>query len=180
VIQRGVTAEVFFTLAPSRQPQNLIDGLLYASPLPTEEHEDLVLVLAEALDAFAGANGGKVFVNRPCWLGDETVVEPDVAYLVPDRVRSAGRYLREAPDLAVEVLSPGTKLFDTEAKFTAYGACGVREAWFVDPEAKYVTVVYGDGAAWNREQVVAFGDVIPSEVLAGIGAAGLGPAELGA
>lgn len=180
VILRNMTAERYFTLSASNQSQNLIDGLLYASPAPTEAHEDLVLALAEALDAFARANGGKVFVNRPCWLGPGTVIEPDVAYVVRDRLRIAGRYLREAPDLTVEVLSPGTRRFDTEAKFAAYGACGVREAWFVDPEAKTVTVVQGNGQAWQREQAVAFGGAIPSEVVMGIGATGLtmdGPAS---
>ena len=169
VIQRGITAEVYFTLGESRQPQNLIDGLLYASPLPSEEHEDMVLQLANAIDGHAKRHGGKVFVNPDCWLGDSTVVQPDVAYLAPERVRVAGRYLREAPDLVVEVVEPRTLAFDNEAKFEVYGKHGVREAWFVHLAERTVTVVSGDGSKWLSETHVGFGEPLASVVLPGIG-----------
>lgn len=165
VIQTGMTAELYFTLAESSQPQNLIDGLLYVSPPPTDQHEDLLLALAEALAAWARERGGKVFVQRPCWLADTTVIEPDVLYLAPGRSHLAGRFVRGAPDLAVEVVSTATAAFDNEAKFAAYGKHGVREARFVDPETRTVTVVSGDGQAWRSERTVDFGEVIPSEMV---------------
>ena len=173
VIQRGISAEVYFTLGESRQPQNLIDGLLYASPLPSDEHEDVVLQIATAIDALAKRHGGKVFVNPDCWLGEATVIQPDVAYLAPERVRVAGRYLREAPDLAIEVVEPGTRAFDTDAKFEAYGRHGVREAWFVHLTERTVTLVIGDGSQWLSETHVGFGEPLGSVVLPGIGPSGL-------
>ena len=166
VIQRDMTAAVFFTLPPSRQPQNLIDGLVYIAPPPSELHEEVEAALFAALDEFALRDGGRV-LSRPyvCELSESTVVQPDLGYLTAERKHLAGGYLRGAPDLAVEVVSDGTRAFDTEAKFNAYGAGGVREAWFVDLVGERVTVVSGDGREWNSERSVTFGESIPSEIV---------------
>ena len=168
-----MNSEVYFTLHPTRQPQNLIDGLLYISPLPSDDHEETVLAVAEALAAFARARGGKVLVGPDCWLDHATVVQPDVAYLASARALLAGGYVRGARDLAVEVVTPGSRAFDTEAKFNAYGKSGVREAWFVDPGTGTVTITNGDGSEWGSECQILMGDEIPSEVVPGIGSAGL-------
>ena len=173
VIMRGLTAETYFTLAPTEQPQNLIEGLLYASPFPSEEHEDAVLAIAQAIDAVAKRRGGKTFVNPDCWLGDETVVQPDVAYLAPERVRVAGRFLREAPDLVVEVVTRGTAIFDRQVKFSAYPGTHVREAWLVDLDSREVTVFVADGESWETMPTAQFGSAIPSALLPEVGAAGL-------
>ena len=173
VALRGLTAEAYFTLAPTDQPQNLVDGLLYVSPFPSEEHEDVVLAIARAVDDAANRAGGKTFVNPDCWLGDATVVQPDVAYLTPERVRVAGRFLREAPDLVVEVVSRGTAIFDRQVKFSAYPGTAVREAWLVDLEERALTVFICDGEAWETLPSVSFGESVPSRLLPGIQAAGL-------
>ncbi len=173
IIMRGLSAETYFTLAPSGQPQNLVEGLLYACPFPTEKHEDAVLNIARAVDGCARRRGGKTFVNPDCWLGESTVVQPDVAYLAPERVRVAGRFLREAPDLVIEVTSSGAGRFDREVKFSAYPGTAVREAWLVDLDARTVTVFAASGDGWETLPVVAFGGPLPSLLLPEVGAAGL-------
>jgi Uma2 family endonuclease len=173
VIQRDSTALLFSTLNPSRQPHNLIDGLVYAAPPPSEAHELVEGTLYQALREFAREHGGKV-ISRPyfCELSETSVLQPDLGYVTPERTNLAGSYLRGAPDLAIEVVSEGTRAFDTEAKFNAYGAGGVREAWFVDLDARQVTVVSGDGSRWLNEQVVEFSEPIPSAIVQ-VGAGGL-------
>lgn len=171
---RGINSEVYFTMPSGRQTQNLIDGILYASPPPDEEHEQLLAAIHAALRTFARERGGRAVSDPfPCWLNADTVVVPDIAYVSPERGQLVARYLQGAPDLAVEVLSPGTIAFDREAKFTAYGKNGVREAWFVDPAAQTVNVVSGDGERWVSETTVSFGDEILSTVVS-VGAANLG------
>jgi Uma2 family endonuclease len=172
-IQKGISSEVYFSLPASSQPQNLVDGVVYISPPPTDEHEDVVLAVAQTIDAWARANGGKVFVGRDCWLGEETVVQPDVAYLAASRTGVAGRFLREAPDLVVEVVSNNTRRFDMEEKFRAYADTAVREAWFVDLVEEETTVFIVEGERWEASPPVQFGEAVPSALLTGIGAAGL-------
>ena len=54
----------------------------------------------------------------------------------PDKVKSNG--VHGAPDLVVEVLSPGTTKTDRGRKMDVYGQCGVREYWIVIPNEKTV------------------------------------------
>jgi Uma2 family endonuclease len=166
VVRTGMTADQYFGMPASSQPQNLIDGLLYISPRPGEEHDALVEVLWRALREYSRVHGGHVIGLRfDCWLDDSNILQPDSAYVTPERAHLAGRYMHGPPDLVVEVLSPGTRAFDNEAKFAAYGTHGVREAWFADPIAETVTVVNGDGRGWQSERTVPFGEAIPSQIV---------------
>ena len=54
----------------------------------------------------------------------------------PDKIKSNG--VHGAPDLVVEVLSPGTTKNDRGRKMDVYGQCGVREYWIVIPNEKTV------------------------------------------
>lgn len=69
--------------------------------------------------------------------------EPDVFYVSNDR--RDGFYKRGfkgAPDLVVEVLSPGTARIDKNAKRRIYTAAGVTELWLIDPDAQEIQVYY--------------------------------------
>jgi Uma2 family endonuclease len=69
------------------------------------------------------------------------VVQPDILYV--DRARAAIITKDEvagAPDLVIEVLSPGTKRRDRGNKRTLYERSGVREYWIVDPESSSAEV----------------------------------------
>jgi len=61
----------------------------------------------------------------------------DLVFVVKDRLAIvAERGVEAAPDLLVEVLSPGTARRDRVRKLNAYARHGVRHYWLVDPEAK--------------------------------------------
>jgi len=71
-----------------------------------------------------------------------TVVEPDVAFVGPERVALLRdeRYIDVAPDLVVEVSSPSTRRLDLIRKRALYEREGVPEYWFVDLDADQVDV----------------------------------------
>ena len=48
--------------------------------------------------------------------------------------------VRAAPDLVVEVLSPGTRRIDATKKLRLYEKFGVAEYWMIDPELEWVEV----------------------------------------
>ena len=91
-------------------------------------------------------NIGGLFYNflrgRPCeyfpdgegvFLKDGEEYQPDgMVVCDPDKVRTAGIY--GAPDLVIEVLSPGTARYDEGHKKDTYERCGVREYWIANPK----------------------------------------------
>ena len=71
------------------------------------------------------------------FLDDENRFVPD-AMIVCDRSKLRWNGVYGAPDLVVEVLSPGTAKRDKGSKKDAYASAGVREYWIVSPGEKSV------------------------------------------
>lgn len=69
---------------------------------------------------------------------------PDVMVVCdPSKIKADG--VHGAPDLVVEVLSPGTMRRDKTHKKDVYAQCGVREYWLVSPGDKSIEVYRTDG-----------------------------------
>jgi Uma2 family endonuclease len=75
-------------------------------------------------------------------LSPETVVQPDILFVSNERRGIITEpNVSGAPDLVVEILSPGTAERDRELKLNLYARYGVREYWIVDPEDETVEVM---------------------------------------
>ncbi|MFD1506389.1 Uma2 family endonuclease [Georgenia yuyongxinii] len=74
--------------------------------------------------------------SRPLVRAD-TVLQPDV--LVARRSDLSERDLPAPPVLAVEVLSPSTRLIDLHLKRARYEAAGTPSYWVVDPDEPALT-----------------------------------------
>jgi Uma2 family endonuclease len=121
----------------------LIDGEHYVTPSPTLRHQLVLGNLHLDLGAYVEANGlGKVFfAPLDVVLSDHDVVEPDLLFVSTARTEALGRaYVHAAPDLVVEVLSPGTRKIDATKKLRLYEKFGVAEYWMIDPEDEWVEV----------------------------------------
>jgi Uma2 family endonuclease len=78
--------------------------------------------------------------RRPKFDGDiYTVVQPDLC-VVCDPAKLDLRGCLGAPDLMVEILSPGNTHKEMDNKFRLYEEAGVREYWIVEPTDKFVLV----------------------------------------
>ena len=102
----------------------------------------------------------------------------DVTYVRMDRLpgkRIPQGDLHLAPDLAVEVLSPGNSGIELEEKLDEYLAAGVALVWIVNPEARTIRVYRNDGTTrlFRAQDVIenepllpglrlAVGDVFPA------------------
>ena len=111
-----------------------------------------------------GADGGFVL-----FAGQHTVRVPDVSFVRADRLPSLEAqvgFLRLAPDLAVEVVSPTDRKREVEAKVQMYLAAGVRLVWVVDPASRTVMVYAPDQAARHlgEEDQLDGGEVLPGFV----------------
>jgi len=99
-------------------------------------------------------------------LDENNVYEPDVLHVAPDSQCEIGeKRLVGAPDLVVEVLSPGTAKHDRQQKYEAYQRHGVREYWIVAPAYDVIEVWNLEEGAFRRQGAYAGSDQFPSSVL---------------
>ena len=73
----------------------------------------------------------------------DTVVQPDLC-VVCDENKLTKQSCVGAPDLIVEILSPGNSRREMKDKFELYEEAGVLEYWVIDPERKAVFAYYLD------------------------------------
>lgn len=140
---------------PEGAPYELIHGHLVMSPSPTVRHQDLVLFFASALREYArsGPKGKVSIAPMDVRLADDTVVQPDVLYVAPDRADCIKEQeIDGAPTLIVEVASPSTSHLDAFDKKQLYEAHGVREYWIVDPDTETVEVYKSSDEGYTLHQ----------------------------
>jgi Uma2 family endonuclease len=130
----------------------LVDGVLLVSPAPNHVHQRVVSNLIGLLrDALVP--GLEVLTAPFDWYVSETTVfEPDV--LVVRTSDLTDRWLGAPPVLAVEVLSPSTRLRDLGLKRRAYEGCGLDWYWVVDPVEPRLAVLRRDKGRYVEEAVV--------------------------
>lgn len=122
----------------------LIDGELYVSKAPGWKHQRAVMRLGYLLEAYTEETGRGTIAPGPGIIFDDyNGVIPDLVYVSPEREHLiTDRGLTGAPDLVVEVLSPGAKNTERDRliKRQLYSRRGVLEYWIVDPDGETVEV----------------------------------------
>jgi Uma2 family endonuclease len=121
----------------------LYNGEAFEIPSPILLHQFVLGRLHLALSAYVQVHGGSVFVAPlDIVLTDFDVVQPDVLMFMPERehLLDMHKVTRHAPDLAVEILSPGTERNDRGRKLRLLERHRVREYWLVDPDRPSIAV----------------------------------------
>ncbi len=131
----------------------LLDGDLIMVPAQTTSHQRVSRNLGFILVQFARASkAGEVFYAPVDVVFGEgkarEVVQPDLVLVSHARRHIVTEEeIRGAPDLAVEILSPGTEEGDRGYKKALYGRYGVKEYWIVDPTRAQTLEIYLPGEA---------------------------------
>jgi Uma2 family endonuclease len=151
----------------------IIDGELYVSKQPHWYHQLICLDLAEPLQRWSReTNAGVVNAAPGVIFADDDDVAPDLVWISHERLATAlepdGK-LHAAPDLVVEVLSPGAtnQRRDREAKFKLYARRGVREYWIVDWQRRQIELYRRVDAALQLVATLLEGDNLSSPLLPG-------------
>ncbi|EKB48984.1 Uma2 family endonuclease [Cecembia lonarensis] len=95
-----------------------------------------------------------------------TVVQPDIC-VVCDMDKLDDRGCIGAPDLVVEVLSPGNKQVELQHKYEVYEESGVKEYWLVDPEGQIVLIYTLIRGKYQSTRIMTIGDTAKSSVIEG-------------
>lgn len=132
--------EVFKSL-PEGTLIQLIENNLIMSPSPKDLHQKYLLKLGSRLLRYVEKNelGEVRIAPYDVYLDQKNAFQPDLIFISNENLHKIQENgLHGAPDLVVEVLSPGTEKYDKEKKKTVYERCGVKEYWIVDPATKEV------------------------------------------
>ena len=164
------TVNDYMTAPPDKRFQ-LLNGEMVLVPAPTNRHQTTLRELLLRVHQFVSRNGlGQVWpAPLDVVLSSYDVVQPDLFYVSDERssiITDAN--IQGAPDLVVEILSPGTAVYDRGYKRTLYGRSGVREYWLVDLDTSTVEVLTTRDQELVTETTCGRRDTMTSPVLPGL------------
>ncbi len=148
------------------------------SPAPNRYHQEVVGNLHLYLGNFLRKQPCKVFMApfdvrlpRPHSAADDpifTVVQPDLC-VVCDESKLDAQGCIGAPDLVVEVLSPGNARKEMREKYSLYEDAGVQEYWLADPEHQTILryIRNADGI-FTGSRPLTSGETLTTELLPGL------------
>lgn len=151
----------------------IINGELFVTRSPHHKHQQVTGRIFAALDSWSLDSGlGEASIMPGLIFSDADNVAPDVVWVSHDRLAQIGDeagHLRGAPELVVEVLSPGKANEDRDrlAKLKLYSVQGVQEYWIVDRIAQLIAVYRRENAQLALIATLRSEDQITSPLLPG-------------
>jgi Uma2 family endonuclease len=153
--------------------REIIDGELYVSKQPSVDHQDVGGRIFAALFAWSlETHSGRPVIAPGVIFAEDDDVVPDVAWISRGRMRDAfdeAGHFRVAPDLVVEILSPGraNEQRDRDAKLKLYSRRAVREYWIVDWRLLQIEVYRRADQQLHLVATLVEDDVLTSPILPG-------------
>ena len=151
----------------------IIDGELYVSRQPRSEHQYTCNRFGHLLEEWNEKSGTGLVLPAPGLVfAEDDDVAPDVIWISRDRyaksVDAAG-HLRFAPELVIEVLSPGkaNEERDRLAKLKLYSRRGVHEYWIVSWMMQFVEVYRREAGQLHLVTTLYGQDTLDSPLLPG-------------
>lgn len=156
---------------PEGARYQLLDWEMILAPSPTQRHQNISAFLYRALFQFTSENqlGQIWFAPLDVVLSEYDVAQPGLLFVSnarSDIVTDAN--IQGAPDLVVEIISPGTAQYDRGYKQLLYGRYGILEYWLVDPDVETVEVLVPGGEGLSPAAVYRRGDTLESSLLQGL------------
>jgi Uma2 family endonuclease len=169
-----LTYEDFLLFPDDGKRHELIDGAHYVTPSPNTRHQAVVMNLSGMIWNYLQQHPvGRVFgAPFDVVFSDVDVVEPDLLFVTRARQEAVltAQHVRGAPDLVVEVESPGTRKRDATIKRRLYERFAVSEYWVIDPELDAIKVYRRIDVRYVRvaELLLENGDVLSTPLLPGL------------
>jgi Uma2 family endonuclease len=174
--RRAWTYRDLVALPEDQLRHELIDGEHIVSPSPNTAHQTISINLLRVLLTHLDQLGSGQVFHGPfdVKLSLFTVLVPDLVYFTAERFARVvnEKHATAAPDLVVEILSPGTRRRDKGRKRAVYDREGVREYWIVDPETRSITVLRRPRAGSGLTEVTVLtlskGEALESPLFPGL------------
>ena len=151
----------------------VIDGELFMTRSPHRKHQQVCGKIFAPLDTWSeSTNLGVTIITPGIIFSEVDSVIPDLVWVSKERlseIEDEAGHLTAAPELIVEVLSPGkqNELRDKETKLKLYSVRGVQEYWIADRFHKQVEVYRREQARLVLVATLMGNDQITSPLLPG-------------
>jgi len=157
----------------------LIKGKIFKmSPAPGGNHQTIALNIGTDLNHFLRDKKCRVYIApfdvRLVRDGKsdkkvKTVVQPDVCVICDLTKMAEERSCLGAPDIVVEILSPGNNKKEVKIKYDLYEEFGVKEYWVVYPVERTIIryILNNEGKFIIEGGALTFGDKITTPILPG-------------
>jgi Uma2 family endonuclease len=150
--------------------REIIDGELYVSTQPHWYHQVLCARFGRFLDTWSDeAGSGQVAVAPGLIFAEDDDVAPDVVWASRERLARIleGGKLYAAPELVIEVLSPGRKNIarDRETKLKLYARRDADEYWIADWPRHAVEIYRRAGDTLTLAETLGPGDTLTTPLL---------------
>jgi len=130
---------------PEEERGELVSGRLVEEEVPSYVHEILVILLGSLLRAWVAPRGGFVGGSEAKMaVGPKQGRKPDLTiYLAGTPLPPANGIITQAPDIAIEIVSPTPRdgRRDRVEKVVDYAAFRVRYYWIVDPQLRSLEIL---------------------------------------
>jgi Uma2 family endonuclease len=168
--------EEFLAMPETEPASEYVCGEVIQKPMPDNAHAAIQWFLVEMLAPFLRRT--RLGVGRTEWRcifgppGRKRAYIPDLVYVantnMPKGSALRHRFLRTAPDLAVEILSRDQSMGRFTEKIQFYLMHGVRLVWIIDPRKRTITVL----APGQEPRTLTVGDTLDGgDVLPGFSVA---------
>lgn len=154
----------------------LIKGKLFKmSPAPNRIHQELGFRMSGILYNYLKGKSYSAFpapfdVRLPRKSKEDkdiiTVVQPDIC-VVCDPSKLDDKGCIDAPDIVVEILSPGNNRTELRNKYEAYEEAGEKEYWVVHPQEKTFLKYVLTNGKFQASRLMTVGDEVTTNVLPG-------------
>ncbi len=166
-VKELVTVEELWQMGSHGKNYELVRGELIEMAPPGGTHGNTAANLSSLLLSLVKEkNLGVVMVETGYKLASDpdTVRGPDISFLSSAKIPPAGLpdgYIDGAPDLAVEIVSPGDTASEIQDKVQDYLTYGVQLVWVVYPSQRLVVVHNPDGTSRTLHET----DTLSGEVV---------------
>ncbi|WP_158861498.1 Uma2 family endonuclease [Lunatibacter salilacus] len=97
----------------------------------------------------------------------DTVVQPDI-WVICDMEKLDDLGCVGAPDLIVEILSPGNNRKELRNKYEVYEESGVKEYWIIHPTEQTLVINFLKNGTYIPSRLYTVGDIVESRVITGL------------
>jgi len=156
----------------------LIKGKIFRmTPAPNLFHQEISAIVSGEIYSYLKGKPCRVFsapfdvrLSRKADFSEErkiyTVVQPDIC-VICDRSKLDVKGCTGAPDIVIEILSPGNNEKELQNKYEVYEESGAKEYWIISPQdesfLKYTLV---DGRV-QPSKLMTTGEIVASPILPG-------------